>query len=356
MAEKSDEAEKTELPTAQRIKKSKEDGQRANFTSISILTGLLGSVMGVAISYFLVLEEVKFGFSDMLTVTKRHDWPNIELSHWFIDKAVWAFFLMLPFFLSVLITAIIVAYGTVGFSISIHKFRLELNRCNPLMGLQRLMSRDTWVNFFFSLIKCLSIALSVFFIMTTQYSTILSFEQNKIETALNQTMVWGFLSTVTLIGSFIFWTLIEMLYQKWSFLEKIKMSKREMKEETKQEEVRTEIKSKMKQIQYQRVKDGHKEDIKSATALITDGYLYAVVLRYAENKDAAPMVLTKGSGLRARKIKAIAYQHGIIEIINPPLARQLFTQSEKGQIIPIALYETVAKLLAYLTQLSSNKK
>jgi flagellar biosynthetic protein FlhB len=65
----------------------------------------------------------------------------------------------------------------------------------------------------------------------------------------------------------------------------------------------------------------------------------------------APKVLAKGSALTALRIREIAGEHRIPILEAPPLARALYKHTDLGREIPIALYEAVALVMAYVFQL-----
>ena len=73
----------------------------------------------------------------------------------------------------------------------------------------------------------------------------------------------------------------------------------------------------------------------------------AVALRYTAGVDSAPVVLAKGSGYRADRIKALAAEHGVRVREDPELVDAL-SQLEEGTEIPLALYAAVAELLAFV--------
>lgn len=354
MEDKDDSAEKTEAPTAQRLKKLKERGQMPRFASVLIVSGLLGGMAGLGLCWAMISGDLKTGFSECLRVTQRSGWRDIDMSTWLIENILFAFKLMLPFFMTVLITCFVGAYCVSGFSISWHRVHLQLNRCNPLKGWQRWMGHDVWINVVGACLKCLSVVLVFTSLIKMQCLSVLVFDQYKVTEGSNRVLLWCFMATLSLISPLIAWTVFEVMCQKWSFFKKMKMSKRDIKEEIKQEEGSHEIKSKIKQCRHQELRDKTKREIKTATVLITDGHWYSVVLRYVEREYAAPMMVAKGLGLRAKQLKKMAYQHGVTEVIDPLLARQLFAQAVRGRLIPAALYSSVAKVLAGATQLQSN--
>jgi flagellar biosynthetic protein FlhB len=66
---------------------------------------------------------------------------------------------------------------------------------------------------------------------------------------------------------------------------------------------------------------------------------------------AAPVVVAKGAGKIAERIREIADEHDIPIIEQKPLARALFKTVEIDQTIPADLYHAVAEVLAYVYRL-----
>jgi flagellar biosynthesis protein len=70
----------------------------------------------------------------------------------------------------------------------------------------------------------------------------------------------------------------------------------------------------------------------------------AVALRYDENADYAPVVVSAGHGVLAAHIERAAADYGIPVVRDVPLASALF-ELKVGDQIPETLYEAVAALL-----------
>ncbi|MCL6623856.1 MAG: EscU/YscU/HrcU family type III secretion system export apparatus switch protein, partial [Fimbriimonadales bacterium] len=82
--------------------------------------------------------------------------------------------------------------------------------------------------------------------------------------------------------------------------------------------------------------------------VVTNPVEYAVALKYEPKRFPAPVVLAKGQRLMAERIREEAKKHRIPIIANPPLARSLYEQVEVGEMIPTALYQAVAEVLAFV--------
>lgn len=75
--------------------------------------------------------------------------------------------------------------------------------------------------------------------------------------------------------------------------------------------------------------------------------LQASALGYDRGRDRAPRVLARGGGDVARNIVAAAQQHGI-PIERDPDLLQCLGPLAIGAEVPVAAYEAVAQILAFL--------
>lgn len=65
----------------------------------------------------------------------------------------------------------------------------------------------------------------------------------------------------------------------------------------------------------------------------------------------APRVVAKGVDYLAQQIRAIATEHHVPIVEDPPLARALYTSCEVDDEIPEVLFRAVARVLAYVYRL-----
>ena len=142
--------------------------------------------------------------------------------------------------------------------------------------------------------------------------------------------------------------LLDMLYIKWQYIEKLKMTKQEVKDEHKESEGNPEVKGKIKKMQYQMARRRMTKIIPLADVVITNPTHFAVALKYDRQKMVAPVVLAKGMDIMAEAIKKIAREHSVTLVENRFLARELYDQVEENEPIPEALYAAVAEVLAYV--------
>ena len=80
----------------------------------------------------------------------------------------------------------------------------------------------------------------------------------------------------------------------------------------------------------------------------------AVALRYEAEKDHAPRLTAKGSGLIAEKIIHLARTHGIPIKEDPDLV-EVLVQLDWLEQIPPQLYQAVAEVLAFVYRLNQKR-
>jgi flagellar biosynthetic protein FlhB len=166
-------------------------------------------------------------------------------------------------------------------------------------------------------------------------------------------MIWGILYQVTLkICIFLLiLAIMDYIYQRWQYNKSLRMSKKEIRDEYKQTEGNPLIKNKIRQRQHQIAARRMMQDVPKADVVITNPTHLAIALRYDPATMAAPMVVAKGEGFIAEKIKEIAITNGVALVENRPLAQSLFKTVDIGEAVPDKLYQAVAEVLAFVYRL-----
>jgi len=144
---------------------------------------------------------------------------------------------------------------------------------------------------------------------------------------------------------------MDYLYQRWSFEKGLRMSKDELKEETKETEGDPHVRARIKAIQREMARKRMMQDVPTADVVVTNPTHLSVAIRYDRSKSDAPVVVAKGSGHLAMKIRELAAENNVPLVENKPLARHLYKHTEVGMQIPVDVYKAVAEVLAYVYRL-----
>jgi flagellar biosynthetic protein FlhB len=163
---------------------------------------------------------------------------------------------------------------------------------------------------------------------------------------------WIFLKSALIIAML---AALDYAFQRWQFMEKMKMTKQEIKDEAKQTEGDPHIKGRIRAIQMQMARQRMMAEVPKADVVITNPTRLAIALRYDPLAMAAPMVLAKGAGVIAQKIREIAKEHAIPLVEDKPLAQALYKSVGLNEPIPENLFQTVAEVLAYVYNVKRNR-
>jgi len=137
---------------------------------------------------------------------------------------------------------------------------------------------------------------------------------------------------------------------RYRHLEKLRMSRQELKEEYKESEGDPIIKGRMRQLREAAGRRRMMAAVPRATVVITNPTHYAVALAYEAGQAAAPRVVAKGVDAMAAKIREVARQAGVPVLPDPPLARALY-RVELDEEIPAEHWDAAAKIIAYVMRL-----
>jgi flagellar biosynthetic protein FlhB len=147
--------------------------------------------------------------------------------------------------------------------------------------------------------------------------------------------------------------MLDVPYQRWSYLRRMRMTKQEVRDEMKDIEGRPEVKQQIRRRQRELSRGRMLERVRDADVVIVNPSEFAVALEYDEASSSVPVVLAKGRGEVAAAIKDRAKRSGVPLVSAPPLARAIYFTTDIDRPIPEGLYRAVAAVLAYVFRLSA---
>ncbi len=346
-------AEKTEKPTARRLRNAREEGQIARSREVPAAAI---TIAGVVVLFMMGPTWVKH-LSSMMAEGFRFDSkalqsPNL-LAPIFAGQLMEAFVLMIPLFAVTLVVAVVSSGITGGFNFTWNGVMPKFSKFNPLSGLSRILGTQALVELLKSLGKFALIGAVLFFQIQHHLQELLSVGSMGLQPALalagnliSESVLWLSLSLLIV-------AMIDAPYQRWSFMNRLKMSKQEIKDEMKDMEGRPEIKQQIRRRQREIAMARMMQKVKEADVVITNPEHFAVALSYDPSSNGAPVVLAKGVDFSAQRIREEAKTHGVQIFEAPPLARALYFTTDLDRSIPEALYQAVAPIIAYVYSLSS---
>jgi flagellar biosynthetic protein FlhB len=339
--------DKTERATPRRRSKAREQGQVAQSREIPSVIILFSSL-----SFFF------FGATWMITKLAsvmqgiyRHA-GQFELSTGNVQLLLWDIFqqtisTLAPFMAVVIIAGVVSNVIQTGFLLTAESFTPKLSKLNPMKGIKRLFSLK-------ALNEIAKVLLKVVIVGWVSLKTVMA----DID-SIPGLMQLDIFSILTFIGKSAFrigmytcmvlavLAAIDYIFQRWQHEKSLKMTKQEVKDENKMTEGDPAIKARIRSIQREMAQRRMMESVPEATVVITNPTRLAIALKF-ESDYHAPILVAKGAGKLAERIREIAKANGIPIVEQKPLARTLYKAVEIGDFIPAELYRAVAEILAYV--------
>ena len=352
MAEDSSQ-EKTEQPTARRIEKAREDGQVPRSRELS-----MAIIMVISSAYLLmagdgIIVDIRQLLESSLTLERDAIMDTGQLPVAWFERFVEGIMAIMPLLLITLILALITPALIGGWLFSTKAFMPKASKLNPLSGMKRMFGTQALMELVKAIVKFLLVAGVGYLVVSAEINKVFALGGMPLETAMEE-------GAFILVKAFLFISLslmviaaIDVPYQIYSHTEKLKMSLQDIKDEMKEMEGRPEVKAQVRQRQREMAMGRMMDEVGNADVVITNPQHFAVAIVYDQEGGGAPVVLAKGQGEIAAKIREIAEEQHVQMVRIPLLARALYFTTEINEEIPEGLYVAVAQILAYVYQLNS---
>ncbi len=348
MAEEASGQEKTEEATSRRLQDSRDKGDIAKSTEIPSAAVLLLAIMtlyllsGYIINTFEELTRHYLANACQIEVIPAN---TINL---FKETLIYSGMIMGPLLLAVLIAALGANYAQVGFIFTTEKIAPDIKKIDPIKGMAQKFSMQALAELLKSLLKIGLIGYVAYREVSKilpQFMPLLDETPYQIMQFAGRTAFWIFLKctiTIAILAA------LDYAFQRWQFMNKMKMTKQEVKEEAKMTEGDPQVKGRIRALQMQMARSRMMDEVPNADVIITNPTRLAVALKYDASQMAAPLVVAMGAGAIAHRIKEVATEHQIPILEDKPLARALYKTARVDQPIPDNLFQAVAEVLAYV--------
>jgi flagellar biosynthetic protein FlhB len=352
VAEESD-LEKTEDPSPRRLEQAREEGQvpqsRELSTFLVTVTGaasllLLGGWMGGRVSGL---------FRDGFAFDRRAAFDENAMLDMLERMLSGAMLTLMPLFLALLIAAVAAPMVLGGLVFAPKALGFKFDRLNPLQGLGRMFSMHGLAEMIKAILKSLLVGGVAALVLWMNIDHLFDLMVEPLETGMadfSDTVAFAALLIVLSLGLL---AGLDVPFQLWQYHKKLRMTKEEVKRESKEQEGDPMIKGRIRAMQREMARRRMMAEVPKADVVVTNPTHFSVALKYDASKMGAPMVIAKGRGELALKIREIAKENDVPLLEAPPLARALYKHCELEQSIPAALYTAVAEVMAYVYQLDA---
>ncbi len=343
--------DKTQDATPHRRQKAREEGQVARSQDLAsaallVCATLLLKYFGRDLTRYLSqLTERQLGGDAWLTVDVpfvTHQWSQILAG---LAMA------LLPILGLLLLAAVLVHLLQVGPMFLPSKLQPDITRISLLKGVKRLASLSNFVKLGFGLFKiAIVIAIAVWCVLgrLDVIVTMGTREISEVAAILFEVL----LDTSLKIGiALLILAILDFGFQKWKFEQDLKMTTQEVREEMKSLQGDPHMAARRRQIQRQLVLNRMQTAVPQADVVVTNPTELAVAIKYDPTTMAAPIVVAKGAGVLAKRIRRMALDNNIPIVERKPLAQTLYKHVDINKPVPTEQYAAVAEILRYVYQL-----
>ncbi|MFO7171543.1 MAG: flagellar biosynthesis protein FlhB [Bacillota bacterium] len=343
--------EPTEPATPRRLEKAREQGQVFRSPEVVAVATLLAAYLALVATGAWTWDRLS-----RFAVRWWGDLSRMELTPGNLPGLAWqvvatALLAAAPVAGLVLAAGLLANYLQVGFLFTLRPLAPDLRRIDPIQGLRRILSRRALAELVKSLAK-------VAVVGWVAYRTVAG-ALPKLPLLLGSSPGGVLAETARLVGLLLgrvaltmaVLAFLDYLYQRWEYFQSLRMTREEIKEELRETEGSPEIRQAIRRRQRELARRRMMAEVPKADVVVTNPTHYAVALRYVPGEMEAPVVVAKGRGFVALRIREVAAAADVPVVENPELARGLYFSVEIGDPVPPELYRAVAEVLAFVYRL-----
>jgi flagellar biosynthetic protein FlhB len=344
-----DGADKTEEPTQRKLDEARRKGDVPRSQDVTSFASLAGATAVLVMAGGMLSHNMLW---QLLPFIAHADSIQLE-GHGAVDVG-WAAFKIA----AVPLVAIMAAAGLSGsvaaffqqggFIFTTEKLKPDFNKVSPLEGFKRLFGIDGWVQFGKSALKILATGAVTWWALAPHVNDMMLLAAADPRAMLGVAMDMCKRMAMAVLALLAVVALVDFVWQKVRFSQRMRMSKEELKDEFRQSEGDPHVKAKQKQLRNTRARQRMMQAVPKATVVVMNPTHYAVALRYEQGEAEAPECVAKGMDDLALRIRALAEESGVPVIEDAPLARALYAAVEVDEQIPAQHYEAVAKIVSFV--------
>lgn len=354
MAEENDSGEKEFDATEERLRQAREEGNVPQSKEANALALVLGIVLAAYVLKSVVGAILFRDFSSMLYHGDAfaHDaFESGGSTIWFWAGSIILHILPIFLVLAALVLIALIIQRSIVFSLK--KIELDIKKISPAANLKQRYDAKGLLEFLKDTLKLFFAGLigSVFLVQFVQSYYASSEVQmgNFYEFTFDQTLrlIFYFLAFHVALA------VIDLPLQRQLHLNKLKMSREEMKKEMKQSEGDPEFKQSRRQ-KAQKIASGQMlKNVPQATVIMVNPTHYAVALKWDPDSQKAPVVVAKGTDHLAARIREIAAEHRIPVYRDPPATRSIYNLVEIDQEIRPEHFAAVAAAIQFIDRVKN---
>ena len=349
--------EKTEQPTAKRLRDARRKGQVARSHDLSSAVLLVVSVAVLYLAGGHVAGWAGGAMREQLEHAATYRGPLDQaaaLGALFAGVKALAFVLA-PLFGALVVVAVLANYFQVGSVFSFEPVKPNANKLNPAEGFkQKFLKARPYVELGKTALKMVIASVVVGAALWSARRDIVELTRQPSQIAALYAVTLVFQIGLRVGVAFLVIGAADYFLQRYFHRRELMMTKHEVKEEYKETEGNPIHKSLRRARHREILMQAMMDAVRRANVVVVNPTHVAVALSYERDSMSAPTVVAKGAELMAAQIRKIAEESQVPIMRDVPLARALY-DLEVDREVPEELYESVAVVLRWVYKLAEER-
>jgi len=282
--------EKTEEPTARKLTQARERGELPRSPDF----GGAMEVLVICLLTFFLGTEIVDGFSEMLRdglTFNRTQIDNVQdLPLAASARVLEGFWAVKWILLASIVVALLASTLNGGFNFSGKAAAPKLSKLNPLSGIKRIFGAQAWIGLLRNLLKFFAIATVVGVVLWTRRGEIIAMSRDSFEMMIASGASLALITFTLVSAAVAIIAMLDVPYQRWSYLRRMRMTLQEVRDEMKDIEGRPEVKRQIRRKQREFSRGRMLEKVKDADVVIVNPSEFAVAIEYDELRNPVPTV------------------------------------------------------------------
>jgi len=359
LADKNQGGDKTEKPTPKRLADARKKGDVAKSRDVTATATLL-------VWLFVLLFGAGFAGArlsalfDQGFVLIASDAPFAN-SATALGQAAFNLFLLLTAIalIPAAVTGMLSEFLQAGGVFTLEKIKPTLDKLNPAEGIKRLFSLDNLAELVKTLGKTLLIVFVTWLVMRGSLGDIIEktgpLLQPTADTDGRPAAIAILAFTGQLLRSTLLWTFVvflmvavlDMAWQRHSYLKKMRMSLRDIRDEHKENEGDPLVKSNRRQLHEEWANQNAVGAARKANVMVVNPTHIAIAIDYDPETCPVPVMTAKGEGPLAQAMREAAEEEGVPIVRYVEVARGLFEHGAVDEIIPRDMFDAIAQIILW---------
>jgi len=343
--------DKKHVATDRRREQAREEGQITKSADLSSAAMLVLALMGMAWFGGALCETIATLMVDSLTSAQFGSWSTMDANQYLYRTSARFAIAIVPILILMFAAGIIVNVSQSGFIFNPIGLMPKFSHISPMAGVKRITSIRGAMRLGFGMVKVFFIAVIAYLAIDNEKEHLMLMGTQSVPEIARGMFDCLFNVCMWIAVSLLVLGVAEYGFQWWKHEEDLKMSDQELRDEMKESNGNPQMKAKRKQLQRQMMMQRINTEVPKADVIATNPTELAIAISYDPETMIAPVVIAKGAGLLAQKIRKIGLEHGVPIVERKELAQFLYKNIDVGQAIGVDQYQAVAEVLRYVYQL-----